>query len=408
MKLIAAILVLLAVVAGVMGPQTFFVVDETELAVLTRFGEPRSSISNPGLYVKAPFIERVTYFDKRILVFDAPPDSLLTEDKRRLVIDVYARGRITDPLLFRETAISEAQAASRAIDIIASELRREIGLDTQIDVIKETREPIMLRVRDAVAPKLAEFGIEIIDVRIKRADFPETVAESVYARMEAERKRIADRERAEGAERDAEVRANVDRQTAIIRAEAERDANIIRGEGEAEAVRIFAESLGQDPEFYAFQRSLEAYKMFLTENSTTVVLPADSALFQFLQAPTGVNGLTPPTTSASAAPAPQPAQGLAGMTPLIIDAAAPASLPAQGLAAMASGFLADKLGVPAADLTLVSAQRTEWPDASLGCPQPNAAYAQAITPGYTLTFNHKGAAYDVHSNQDATRLTSCD
>ena len=384
MKLIAGILVLLAVVAGVMGPQTFFVVDETQLAVLTRFGEPRSSISNPGLYVKAPFIETVTYFDKRILVFDAPPDSLLTEDKRRLVIDVYARGRITDPLLFRETAISEAQAASRAIDIIASELRREIGLDTQLEVIKETREPIMLRVRDAVAPKLAEFGIEIIDVRIKRADFPETVAESVYARMDAERKRIADRERAQGAERDAEVRANVDRQTAIIRAEAERDANIIRGEGEAEAVRIFAESLGQDPEFYAFQRSLEAYKMFLTENSTTVVLPADSALFQFLQAPTGVNGLTPPTTSASAAPQ-----------------------PAQGLAAMAGGFLADKLGVSAADLTLVSSQRTEWPDASLGCPQPNIAYAQAITPGYTLTFNHKGAAYEVHSNQDATRLTSC-
>ena len=386
MKLIAGILVLLAVVAGVMGPQTFFIVDETQLAVLTRFGEPRSSISNPGLYVKAPFIETVTYFDKRILVFDAPPDSLLTEDKRRLVIDVYARGRITDPLLFRETAISEGQAASRAINIISSELRREIALDTQLEVIRETREPIMLRVRDAVAPKLAEFGIEIIDVRIKRADFPETVAESVYARMEAERKRIADRERAEGAERDAEVRANVDRQAAIIRAEAERDANIIRGEGEAEAVRIFAESLGQDPEFYAFQRSLEAYKMFLTENSTTVVLPADSALFQFLQAPTGVNGITPPTTSASAAPAPQPTQGLA---------------------VMASGFLADKLGVSAADLTLVSAQRTEWPDASLGCPQPNAAYAQAITPGYTLTFNHKGAAYDVHSNQDATRLTSC-
>ena len=141
--------------------------------------------------------------------------------------------------------------------------------------------------RDSVRPKLREFGIETIDVRIKRADFPDTIAESVYARMQAERKRIADRERAEGAERDAEVRANVDRQAAIIRAEAERDAQIIRGDGEAEAVRIFAESLGQDPEFYAFQRSLQAYKNFLPESGTTVVLPADSSLFQFLQTPSG-------------------------------------------------------------------------------------------------------------------------
>ena len=202
-------------------PQIFYIVDETQLAIVTRFGEPRVSITSPGLYVKTPFVETVRYFEKRILIFDAPPDSLLTEDKKRLVIDVYARARIIDPLLFFKTVNSEAQATSRAIDIIGSELRREIALDTQIEVILETREGIMNRVRDSVTPKLLDFGIQTIDVRIKRADFPDTIADSVYARMQAERQRIADRERAEGFERDAEVRANVDRQAAIIRAEAE-------------------------------------------------------------------------------------------------------------------------------------------------------------------------------------------
>lgn len=388
MKLLAGLLVLLVVAAGVLGPQTLFIVDETQLAIVTRFGDPRNSITSPGIYIKTPFIDTVRYFDKRILVFDAPPDSLLTEDKRRLEIDVYARGKIVDPLRFFRTVNTESLAASRAIDIIASELRREIALDTQIDVIREEREPIMLRVRDSVAPKLAEFGIETIDVRIKRADFPDTVAESVYARMQAERKRIADRERAEGAQRDAEVRADVDRQTAIIRADAEREANIIRGTGEAEAVRIFAESLGQDPEFYAFQRSLEAYKAFLSENSTTVVLPADSSLFQFLQAPGGVSGITTPS-SASAAP----------------QQTAPASL--ASIEDMASSFLAGKLGVAPAELTFVRAEPTDWADASLGCPQPDVAYAQVITPGYKLTFDRDSAAYVVHTNRDATQIISC-
>lgn len=388
MKLLAGLLVLLVVAAGVLGPQTLFIVDETQLAIVTRFGDPRNSITSPGIYIKTPFIDTVRYFDKRILVFDAPPDSLLTEDKRRLEIDVYARGKIVDPLRFFRTVNTESLAASRAIDIIASELRREIALDTQIDVIREEREPIMLRVRDSVAPKLAEFGIETIDVRIKRADFPDTVAESVYARMQAERKRIADRERAEGAQRDAEVRADVDRQTAIIRADAEREANIIRGDGEAEAVRIFAESLGQDPEFYAFQRSLEAYKAFLSESSTTVVLPADSSLFQFLQAPGGVSGITTPS-SASAAP----------------QQTAPASL--ASIEDMASSFLAGKLGVAPAALTFVRAEPTDWADTSLGCPQPDVAYAQVITPGYKLTFDRDGAAYVVHTNRDATQIISC-
>ncbi len=284
MKIFAALLVIAVVLAGILGPQFFYVVSETQTAILTRFGEPRLSITTPGINLKAPFIDKVTYFDKRLLVFDAPPDSLLTKDKKRLNIDVYARGRIVDPLRFFRTVRTETQAASRAVDIVASELRLEIAKDDQIEVIQETREAVLNRVRDAVSPKLAEFGIEVVDVRIKRADFPDTIAESVFARMQAERKRIADRDRAEGAQADAEIRSSVDRQATIILAEAERDAAILRGEGEAEAIQIYAEALNQDPEFFTFQRSLEAYRKFLAQN-TTIVLPADSDLFQFLESP---------------------------------------------------------------------------------------------------------------------------
>ena len=198
-----------------------------------------------------------------------------------------ARGRIVDPKLFRETVRTESQAASRAVDIISSELRAEIAGDNQAEIITTSREGIMARVRDTVKPKLAEFGSDLIDVRIKHDDFLPEIADSVYARMQAERKRKADKERAEGAEIDATVRADVDRQATIIVANNEKTANITRGEGEAQAVQIFAEAIGTDIDFYSFQRSLEAYQTIFAEKSTLVV-PADSDLFQFLQSPEGL------------------------------------------------------------------------------------------------------------------------
>jgi len=286
MKLLTILIVAAAVIAGILGPQLLFTVDETQVAIITRFGEPRKTIMKPGLYAKTPFVETVTYFEGRLLIFDAPPESLLTLDKKRLIIDVYARGRIVDPLLFFRTLRTETQAVSRAVDIVSSELRREIASDNQAEIITTKREEVIARVKANAGPILKDFGIELVDLRIKRADFPVEIAESVYARMQAERKRKADRERAEGAQVDAEIRSDVDRQATIIRAEAERDAQIIRGEGEARAIEIFASALEQGPEFYLFQRSLEAYRTFLTQN-TTVVLPADSDLFQFLQSPMG-------------------------------------------------------------------------------------------------------------------------
>ena len=285
MRFLATLLITLLVLPAIILPQVLVVVDETELAIITRLGDPQRSIRSAGLYVKAPLIDSVTKFEKRLLIFDAPAESLLTSDKKRLIIDVYARGRITDPLLFFQTVRSVTQARSRVIDIVASELRREIAKDLQLDVIKTKREEIENAVRDGVRPIINELGIDIVDVRIKRADFPQAIAGSVYERMKAERKRIADRERAEGAEADLEKRAKVDREAVEIRSGARKEADIIRGEAEAEAIAIFAEALEQDPEFYRFLRSLEAYALFLGDN-TTVVLPADSDLFEFLQSPT--------------------------------------------------------------------------------------------------------------------------
>ena len=284
MRAIAAVLIIVLVGAAVLIPQAFVVIDETELAIVTRFGDPVRTIKNPGLSIKTPFIDQITKFEKRLLIFDAPADSLLTKDKKRLIIDVYARGRVSDPLVFFQKVRNETQARSRVIDIVASELRREIAMDDQKEIIDTTREAIMNRVRDGVRPLIAELGIDIIDVRIKRADFPETIASSVYERMKAERKRIADRERAQGAEADLQKRAEVDREAVEITSEAVKESDIIRGEAEALAISIFAEAFEQDPEFFRFQRTLEAYQEFLTQNST-IVLPASGDLFEFLQSP---------------------------------------------------------------------------------------------------------------------------
>lgn len=288
MRFFATLLILLLVLAAIILPQTLVIVDETELAIITRFGNPQRSIRSPGLYVKMPMIDNVTKFEKRLLIFDAPAESLLTADKKRLIIDVYARGRITDPLQFFRTLRSVTQARSRVIDIVASELRLEIAQDSQTDIIKVKREEVENAVRDAVRPRIAGFGIDVVDVRIKRADFPQAVATSVYERMKAERKVIADRERAQGAEADLQKRAEVDRQAVEIRSEARKQSDIIRGDAEAASIAIFADALERDPDFYRFTRKLDAYRLFLSEN-TTVVLPSDSDLFEFLQSPSSIS-----------------------------------------------------------------------------------------------------------------------
>ena len=203
MRLVSIVIVLVVILGAIFIPQVFFKVDETQVALVTRFGEIKSQIQSPGLNIKTPFIDKVTKYEKRLLLFDAPPDSLLTKDKKRLIIDVYARGQIINPALFRETVGDEQIAADRAVDIISSELRREIASHNQSEIITTQRDQLMANVLAEVKPKLKEFGLTVADVRIKRADFPGEIANSVYSRMQAERQRKADKERAEGAEIDA-------------------------------------------------------------------------------------------------------------------------------------------------------------------------------------------------------------
>ena len=384
MRAIAVLIIVLVVVLAVVGPQALYTVDETQAAIVTRFGEPIGEHVEPGLYFKTPFIDKVTYFDRRSTLFDAAPDSFLTEDKKRLIIDAYAIGRVTDPLVFFKSVRTAQRAETRGKDIIVSDLRQEIANDLQVDVIKENREAIMNRVKVVVGPKLLEFGVTTVDVRVKRADFPIQIANSIYARMDAERKRIANAERAEGAKKDLEIRAGVNRQATIIRSEAQQEADIIRGQGNAEAVRIFAEALNQDPEFYLFQRSLEAYRKFLTQNAT-VVLPADSDLFRFLQSP----GITPGSESDGP------------------GAAAPGSQGSQ-IEVAARQHLSVKLGVdPSALVMTRQATTMDWSDSSLGCPEQGMSYAQVIVPGHSLAFEYQGTISEVHSNSDGSQVVSC-
>ena len=261
--------------------QGLFIVSEVNTAIVTRFGEPIKTVNSPGLNFKVPFIDQVRKFEKRLLIFDAPPDSLLTSDKKRLVIDIYARGKIVDPLLFFKTTRNETLAASRAIDIISSELRREIASDLQAEIIKTSREQIMNNVKALANPKIREFGIELVDVRIKRADFPEEIADSIYGRMIAERKRKADKERAEAAEIDLTVRSEVDKDAAIIRAKADEESKIIVGNAEAEAIKILSEAHSLNTEFYRFLRQLEAYENSFTKNpNTTIIIPEDANILK--------------------------------------------------------------------------------------------------------------------------------
>ena len=393
MKMLVIVIVIVAVLGAFFIPQFLFIVDETQVAVLTRFGEPRKQITKPGLYTKTPFAEQVTYLDKRLLIFDALPDSLITKDKKRLVIDVYARGRIVNPLLFVETVRTVNQAVSRAVDILTSELRVEIARDDQSEIIRTSREAIMIRVRDAVAPKLLEFGIEIVDVRIKRADFPGEIANSVYERMKAERKRIADRERAAGAKADLEKRSNVDRVAVEIRSAATRDAEIIRGCGEAESIAIFAAALNLDPEFFTFQRSLLTYRAYFDENTTIVGSAQDlGRVFEDVR-----------QAMAAAAAAPDFVSGTA-----IGDAVLESSCQEVEAVTAARTLLANDLDTEPRALIIQRTNEVDWANAAIGCEEEGVSYAQVITPGYRMIFEFEGETYEVHTSADGTQVARCD
>ena len=272
------------VVALLVLSQTVFVVGEWQQAVITQFGKPVRTIREPGLYVKVPVVQTLSRFERRILATDVQAAEYLTLDKKRLAVDHVSRWRISDPLEFYRTVRDTRGAMARLDDIIFARLRQEIAKHNFADFIREKREGIMQVVTAGTREMAASFGIEVVDVRIKRADLPTEVQASVYARMRAERERIAKRYRAEGEERARKIRASADKEREILVAKAYDESQRMIGEGDAQAIATYARAFGQDPELYGFLRRLESYEKIFA-GGTTVVLSPDSDLLRYLQGP---------------------------------------------------------------------------------------------------------------------------
>ena len=277
-KILSVLLPVLALV----GFSSIFIVDETEQVVILQLGKPVKTVTNPGLNFKLPFPfqEKIT-FDDRLLEYDSPPEEILSKDKKSLIVDNYVRWKIVDPLQFLKTVQAVPTAKSRMDDIVYSELRRELGTHDMVEIITENREQIMDIITKQSNSATLAYGISVVDVRIRRVDLPAENEESIYARMEAERKRQANKFRSEGEEEAQKIRAATDRDKTIILADAYKEAEKIRGEGDAKAVQVYAKSYSADPKFYEFVRTLDAYKK-VVDDKTTLVLPSDSKLFKLL------------------------------------------------------------------------------------------------------------------------------
>ena len=279
----AVTLVIAIAVIAFGGNLVLFTVTEIQQAVVTQFGEPVRVITEPGLHFKLPDpVQKVNYFDKRLLDYDANPDPIYTKDKKILLLDNYARWRITDPLVFMKALRTVDEATARLDDIVFSELRKELGQHELSEVVATNREMIMREVTRRSDESARPYGIEVLDVRVKRADLPPENEAFVFSRMRAEREREAKAYRAEGEEQALKIRAETDLEAASISAEAYEQSQRIRGEGDAEALKIYAAAYKNAGKFYEFTRTLEAYEKSLTEN-TVLVQPLDTEFFKFLQ-----------------------------------------------------------------------------------------------------------------------------
>ncbi|MCD6319990.1 MAG: protease modulator HflC [Candidatus Desulfofervidaceae bacterium] len=277
---IVAFIVILFIVTS----QCFFVVDQTEQAFLLQLGKPIGGVLGPGLHFKLPFVQQVMIFERRILEYDAAPAEILTKDKKNLVVDNYSKWQIVNPLEFYKTVKTIAGAQSRLDDIIYAQLRIELGVHTLTEVVSEKRAELMEKVTKKCNELASEYGIKVVDVRIKRADLPLENERHVFERMRAEREREAKRYRSEGKEQGMKIKAVADKEKAIILAQAYKEAEKIKGEGEMAAIKIYAEAIKKDPEFYAFVKSLEVYKKGFDEKTKLVITPEEKLLrFFFLK-----------------------------------------------------------------------------------------------------------------------------
>jgi membrane protease subunit HflC len=282
-----AILFILVGLGGIAAYLSAFVVEQTEQALVLEFGKPQRVITTPGLYFKYPIVQTVQFFDKRILALDTTPQEVIASDQKRLVVDAFSRFQIVDPLLFFQAVQDERIARSRLGSSVDASLRRVLGTATFEDVVRDRRDALMRQIASEVNIQAEQFGIKIIDVRIKRADLPQANSQAIFRRMQTEREQEASEIRAQGQEAGQRIRANADRQVTIIKAEAERESQQIRGEGDALRNKIYAEAYGRDEDFFSFYRSMQAYETGFKANDTRLVLSPDSPFFDFFGNPFG-------------------------------------------------------------------------------------------------------------------------
>jgi len=299
---IGGVIVVLIAAALIVAYSSVFTVYQTQQALVLRLGNPQAPVTEPGLHFKAPFIDTVIYIDKRILDLEAPAQEVIASDQKRLVVDAFARYRINLPLRFYQTLGSIRGANSQLAILLNSALRRVLGEVTFTHVVRDQRAELMSRIRQLVDQEAKAFGIQVVDVRIRRADLPEQNSQAVYKRMQTERQREAAEFRAQGNQRAQEIRARADREVTVLIAEARSKSEQIRGEGDATRNQIFAKAYTQDPKFFAFYRSMQAYENGLKPSDTRLMLKPDGNFFRYFNDPMG-QAPSPPTP-APAPPAP--------------------------------------------------------------------------------------------------------
>ena len=312
LSLAGGALALVLLIALVLAYGTFFTVYQTKQALVVRLGKPVRVITEPGLNAKIPFIDAVIYIDKRILAIESPAQEVIasSQDKsnagvaqagERLVVDAFARYRITDPLKFYQT-VGPDGANSQLSILLNSALRRVLGAATLADAVRNRREALMNQMREQLDRDARPFGIEVVDVRIRRVDLPEQNSQAVYQRMQTERQREAAEFRAQGSQKSQEIRARADRDVTVLLAEANSQSENIRGQGDAERNRIFADAYGKDADFFSFYRTMQAYERSMQHSDTHLVLRPDTDFFRFFNDPTGKEGATATAAPAAGAP----------------------------------------------------------------------------------------------------------
>ena len=275
-----------ALTAFVLANMSLFTVDQRERAIVFQLGEVTEVITKPGLHLKWPFIQNVRYFDARILTLDTPDaERFITSEKKNLLVDTFVKWRIDDARQYYISVGDEAQAETRISQTVNATLREEIGKRTVHEVVSEDRDEIMKSVRERADQDAKKIGVTIIDVRLKRVDLPQEVSESVYKRMDAERKSVANQLRSEGSSEAERIRAEADKEREVIIANAYKEAQRIKGEGDAKAAAAYAKAYGENAEFYAFYRSLEAYRSSFKDRSDVLVLEPNSEFFKYLKGP---------------------------------------------------------------------------------------------------------------------------